>query len=130
MASTLSECSTQKTFKVEPTEFQRQILALSLDEFRSRTNIQALIREEAMRLKNNHDLSDAKVEEYTAHYHKGLHKVHKWQNCALKNLQLMPTVSPVERPIRQQNTAKNVTQVRNHLSEYDSCKQNLICFCF
>lgn len=79
-------------FKKEPTEFQREVLALTLQDFRERTNICQLVRQEAFEL-NRVQLSDEEVDECTQHYYKKLRYVHKWDVCALKDLIFLPNPS-------------------------------------
>lgn len=76
------------TFKKEPTEFQLEVLALTLQEFRERTNICQIVRAEAFEKKQLR-LSDEKVDHFTEHYYKKLRHVHKWDVCGLKDLKFV-----------------------------------------
>lgn len=94
-------------FKQEPTEFQLEVLALTLQEFRERTNICQIVREEAFEKKQLR-LNDEKVDHFTEHYYKKLHHVHKWDACGLKDLKFL-SEPPRDVPILEQteNPVKN-----------------------
>lgn len=113
MASATPGQSTPSSHR-EPTEFQRKILNLSLEEFLKRTNIHDLVRAEALEKQPHATLSDADLEGYAKYYYEKKHKVHKWHTCALKNLLLLPEPelrSIVETPVEMESVDKKVKQI-------------------
>lgn len=110
----------QNASKQTPTEFQKKIIAMTLDEFRARTNIRHLIREEAKVKRSDGIVTDSEVEEFSEYYYVRRHKVHKWHTGALGRIEILPTSSPVAnpRPTRVRNPSSyfaNGIPIENHI---------------
>lgn len=119
------ETKRSQIYKQEPTPFQKEILALSWEDFYNRTNIRELIRKEAPERRAAKNLpqiiAESEIEGFAKHYYEKLYKVHRWAGSALEDIQILSTPE-VEPPKKIASTTKQVchTQFSTNF-KMDSC---------